>query len=211
VLSDFQGAFTYVDVSPPRGAEFEKALKYISPDCEIDAKLASFLAESGADLWQINIWLEQGANLVEKPGRLTLEALQDFIDLGGLASIWNLLDAVGEREVQKAQILLQDLIRNREKPSILLWHLKELFFHLNLICKIRQRGVNPEKFRAELTKKYIHDFRFNKFCQQSLNYSVAEVEQALLKIQESDLKLKTATNTDPNSLLIELLDAIVNR
>lgn len=206
-LMEFRKRFSWVDVSTPRSHEFTKILNSMVPEMEIADNLASFLAESGVDLWQISIWFEQASNLSGNGGKLTLETMQEFIDLGGTADIWRLIDKVGERDLKKAQILLQDLLRNREKPGAILWPLKDLFLHLNLMCKIRVRGANPENYREKL-KDEMHAFRFNKFSQQSRRFTVGEVENALLRIQETDLKLKTSQG-DPNSLLIELLDGII--
>jgi DNA polymerase III delta subunit len=75
--------------------------------------------------------------------------------------------------------------------------------------KIRSSGANPDKYRTKL-KKEILSFRFNKFYSYSKNFSVDDIESALLKIQEADYLMKTSGG-DQNSLLIELLDGIIGR
>jgi len=208
-LAQFKEKFSFVDVSSPKSREYMKLLKFLSPDREIDANLAGYLAESGVDLWQISIWFDQAANLTDPNEKITLDKLQDLVDLGGTADIWRFEDAVGKRDLQEAQILLQDLLINHEKPGTVLYRLKELFVHLDLMGKIRHARANPDKYRRELDKEIL-SFRFNKIYSYSKNFSVDNIENALLKIQETDYLMKTSGG-DQNSLLIELLDGIIGR
>ena len=205
ILGEFSDKFCWVDASTPRSREFSKMLQNLLPGKEIDASLTGFLAESGADLWQINIWLQQAAALTEENESLTLDKVQELVDLGGITNFWSLEDAIGARDVKKAQILLQDLLRFREKPNNILWRLKDLFIHLHTIGKIKSKDKNPFDFQKEIG---LHQFRLKRYISASNNYSLQQLESALIKIQEADLRFKSSGG-EPETILIELVDGIV--
>lgn len=207
VLEKMRDRYTWVNLAPQKGAEFERVLKWMLDGKKIDANLTAFLAECGADLWQISGWLEQASDFIGENQPLTLEAMEKFIDLGGYANIWRLTDAVGNRDIKQAQYLLYNLMRNREKPNFIMWGLKDLFIHLDPICKIRQQGGRLDSF-AKTT--HLHAFRFRKFNEMSVNFTPSETESALAKLEKTDFKLKTSA-AEPESLLVELMDDIIGR
>jgi DNA polymerase III delta subunit len=171
---------------------------------KIEPNLLSFLAESRVDLWQISNWCEQALTLINDDIPLNLETLKNFVDLGGTADIWRLCDAVGKKELKQAQILLVDLLRNREKAGNIVWSLKELFIYLNLFCQIRAKGGKLEPYQERIA---LHPFRFRNYSSMSVNFSVMETEHALWKLQDIDEKLKSS-QIEPETLLVELIDDI---
>lgn len=205
ILTQMRDEFSWVNLSPRGSAEFVKIIELMVPNRKINANLASFLADSGVDLWQIKNWLEQAQSYTDDGQELTIDSMREFIDLGGTADIWRLEEAVGSRKIKKAQFLLQDLLRNKEKPGTILWRLKDLFAYLDVICKIRARRQVPKKFSSELN---LHPYRLDKYIAYSKNFSKEMTAHALLKIQETDLRLKTSSG-DPKSIFIELLDGII--
>jgi DNA polymerase III delta subunit len=203
-LNEMRERFAWVDLSPPKGAEFEKILKWMLKGRKIEPNLLSFLAESRVDLWQISNWCEQALTLINDDIPLNLETLKNFVDLGGTADIWRLCDAVGKKELKQAQILLVDLLRNREKAGNIVWSLKELFIYLNLFCQIRAKGGKLEPYQERIA---LHPFRFRNYSSMSVNFSVMETEHALWKLQDIDEKLKSS-QIEPETLLVELIDDI---
>ena len=205
VLTKIRDEFSWVNLSPQGSAEFVKTIEMMTPNRKINANLASFLAGSGVDLWQIKNWLEQAQSYTEEGDELTVDSLREFVDLSGTADIWRLENAVGYRNIKEAQFLLQDLLRNKEKPGSILWRLKDMFFYLDVICKMRAHRMTPEQFSKELN---LHPFRIKNYSAYSKNFSKEMTAKALLKIQETDLRLKTSSG-DPRSIFIELLDGII--
>ncbi len=204
-IAELRDRYAWVNLAAPKGAEFQRILQSIVPERELDSGLVSFLADSEVDLYQISGWLRQADNMADAGEKLTLERMRDFIDLGGAADIWQFSDAVSGREMKRAQHALLDMLRNREKPGAIMWRLKSLFEDLNLALKIKSRGARPEKY---IDKKIMHPFKLKKLLEHSGSYSVKEVESALLKLQETDARLKSAGGED-EALLIELVDEII--
>lgn len=204
-ITEFKDKHTWVDLSSPKGAEFPRVLKLIAPGLELESGLVSFLADSGVDLFQISGWLEQASNFIDQGEKVTLEGISRFLDLGGTADIWRLVNAVGNKDLAKAQLSLVDLLRNREKPGTILWRLKTLFIELNLINRLKTRGANVER---SIDRKMMNPYKVKKLLEQSARYPVKDVEKVLLKLQETDVRLKTSQG-ETESLLIELLDDIV--
>jgi len=205
-LGQIRDRFEWVDLSHPRGMEFERILKRMLQGKAADHDLTAFLAESRVDLWQVHNWIEQTLVILGDTDRITLADVQEFVDLGGTADIWAFTNSVGRKENKQAQILLLDLIRNREKPGIILWSLKELFIHLHVICKLRHSGKQPERYRESMK---LNAYRFTNYCKFSSHFTLVEVETALQKIQEADVKMKT-TPVEPESLFLEFLNDVIN-
>lgn len=207
VLTKMREQFEWVDLSPPRGNEFGKILRWMFQGKELEGELIAYLAESKVDLWQIHGWIKQSLDYLGSEDKIGLDSIRQFIDLGGTADIWAFTDAVGKRDLGRAQILLNDLLKNREKPGMIMFWLKELFIHLNIICKVKDSGRRPEGYAEKLK---INAYRWNNYCNQSVNYTSAQVEKALLKIQEADTAAKTS-RMEYDSIFTELLIDIIGR
>ncbi|MBC8278708.1 MAG: DNA polymerase III subunit delta [FCB group bacterium] len=205
-LGEIRDKFDWVDLAHPRGMEFERILKWMFQDKVLDQDLTAFLTGSGVDLWQIHNWITQTLDFLEETNRITLADVREFVDLGGTADIWAFTNTVGRKENKQAQKLLLDLIRNREKPGLILWSLKDLFIHLHVICKLRHSGKQPERYRANMN---LNAYKFTNYCKFSSHFTVEEVEKALQKIQDADVKMKT-TRVEPESLFLEFLNDVIN-
>jgi len=203
-LLQLRETYTWIDLSPPRSAEFAKILRWMFNHKKLHPDLIAFLAGSKIDLWQIHGWIEQALDYLNDVEEITLDNLRNFIDLGGTADIWSFSDALGKKDFKQAQILLNDMLKNREKLKLIVWSLKELFIHLNLITKIRESGQQPEQIYKDIS---INQFRFNNYCRCAANYSSAETEKILKRLQDVDAAL-VASNIDPDSLLLEFIDVI---
>jgi DNA polymerase-3 subunit delta len=205
-LEDLRSRCAWINLSPPKGLEFNRVIQWMLNGRKTDSNLPAFLLDSGVELWQINSWLRQAIDFTGPEETLTLDVVRKFVDLGGSADIWSFTDAVGRKELKKAQNLLLDLLRNREKTGTLMWNLKELFRFLYCFCRIRRRGERPDKYEKTLE---IHPYRMKNYWALSANFSLGEIERALSLIQSADEKLKTSAG-DPEAIFLELLDVIIS-
>ena len=206
-MQEFRDKFTFVELSPPKGTEFANIVKVLAGRRRLSGQVIAFLADSGADLFQIKGWLDQAACFFDDDeAELTLEHLQKFVDLGGSITIWNLSDAVGNRRKEKAQRLLMDFLHiNREKPVTVIWLLKSLFFDMYPVSQVKARKASVGKY---ITAEVMKPFRLKILTRQSDNYSPQQIKAALQKIQRTDEALKTSRG-EAESLLIELVDDII--
>ena len=208
LLTAIKDEYAWVDLSHPRNfKEFNYILRWMLCGKNIDAKLAAVLSESKVDLWQISAWLQQAKDYMDEGATLTLEALQEFADISGIADIWKLTDAVGRRDIKEAQYLLHTLLRNNEKPTFIIWSLKELFIYLNTISKTKRKYGSADSFAKAVN---LHQFRYRKYLEACAKFTIEEIENALYKLQESDIRIKS-TSGEEESLLVELLDDIIGR
>ena len=206
LLGQIRDRYEWADLSHPRGMEFDRVLKWMFKDTTADHDLTAFLAESRVDLWQVHNWIGQTLDFLGDTERITLADVQKFADLGGTADIWAFANSVGRKENKQAQILLLDLIRNREKPGSILWSLKDLFIHLHVICKLKASGKQPERYRESMK---LNAYRFSNYCKFSSHFTLGEVETALQKIQNADVTMKT-TRVEPESIFLEFLNDVIN-
>jgi len=196
--------YAWIDLSFPRGAEFGKILRWMFKDKKLHPELLAFLSSSKVDLWSIHSWIEQALDYLDGSAEITLADVKNFVDLGGIADIWSFSDALGRKDFKQAQILLNDLLVNREKPKLIVWSLKELFIHLNLIANIRESGRQPERFQKDIN---INQYRYNNYCRLSENYNSAQTERVLQKLQEIDSAL-VGSGIEFDSLMLEFINAI---
>ena len=71
-LIKMRDSFAWVNLSTPGSSEMVNIIEGMIPDRKVDAKLASFLAESNVDLWQIKNWLDQARSYTADGQLLTI-------------------------------------------------------------------------------------------------------------------------------------------
>jgi DNA polymerase-3 subunit delta len=113
-------------------------------------------------------------------------------------SVFELVDAIGNRDQARALELLLELLRRREEPlrvsALIARHLRQLIAaraHLHL-------GTEPGRVAGSLG---VPNFVAKKLLAQSRSFRGAELESALLRLSTADLELKSSRR--PSELVLE--------
>jgi len=156
---------------------------------EIDKKALSRLVSFvGNDLWQLN----QEINKLSTYKNKNNDSIQDE-DIDRLVStnintnIFQLVDGIGEKNIEKTLTFLNNLITKGEEIIYLLRMMVYQLRNLIIIKELVSRNLNKTEI-AKITKK--HPFVIEKTIKQSRNFSADELEKMYSEIFETELKIK---------------------
>ncbi|MDW7728396.1 MAG: DNA polymerase III subunit delta [Bacillota bacterium] len=123
-------------------------------------------------------------------------------DLQG--DVFKLADALAERNLFKADKLLQILVSRREKPLLIFFMLAR---HYRLLLHARclmDEGLPPAQFASTLE---VQPFVARKLREQAVLYKRESLEEALITLQKTDRQIKTG-RLEPEQALFLLLNRI---
>lgn len=106
------------------------------------------------------------------------------------ASIFELVDALGNRNGKKAAALLQEKLNAGADPFYLFAMFVRQFRLLIQVKELAEAGHNPPAMARELRT---HAFVVGKIYQQSRGFSLAQLEQVYGHLLEIDVGVKTGT------------------
>lgn len=113
------------------------------------------------------------------------------------ATIWPLLDAVGQRRPQVALRLLRELLQQGEPPLRLLFMVTRQWRHL-LQCKVlSEKGTSQKDIAAALG---VPPFAVRNLLGQQRNFSREQLRRGLAQLLDTDVQLKSSP-TEPRLLL----------
>lgn len=113
------------------------------------------------------------------------------------ASIFDLVDALGQCKTQVALELLHDQLRHNAEPLYLLAMITRQYRVLLQTRDLAARGVPQDQIPKQLG---LHPFVARKVSEQSRNYSVEQLEGIMRRLLDTDLGLKTS-RVDPTVAL----------
>ncbi len=112
-------------------------------------------------------------------------------------SIFELVDAIGQRKTALAIELLHDQLRHNAEPLYLLAMIVRQFRLLLQVRDLAARGVSVDQIREQLK---LHPFVVKKVFDQARNFSVEQLEAIYRQLLETDIAIKTSRG-DPTVLL----------
>jgi DNA polymerase-3 subunit delta len=104
------------------------------------------------------------------------------------ANIFDLVDAVGRREPDRALRLLHGLLDDRREPLYLLAMLARQVRILIQVSELQKQRLNKQKMVSRLK---LHPFVIEKGLAQARNFEMAQLESAHQRLVETDLLIKT--------------------
>ena len=107
------------------------------------------------------------------------------------SSIFDLVDAIGQREMRRALKLLHDQLDHNAAPMYLLTMITRQFRLLLQTRDFAARGKTVEQAAAQLK---MHPFVARKTWMQSLNFSLPQLEAIYQKLLDTDIAIKTGRN-----------------
>lgn len=142
----------------------------------------------GADLRALDSEIEKlivfknGAQIRRDDVRMMVAPAQE-------QSIFELVDALGQRKTQKALELLHDQLRHNANEFYLLTMITRQYRIMLQVRDLATRGMQNDAIQKQLG---LHPFVTRKMAEQSRNYSVEQLEGILFKLLDTDVSLKTS-------------------
>jgi DNA polymerase-3 subunit delta len=119
--------------------------------------------------------------ITEKDVRLLVSYVQE-------ANIFQMVDALGHRNGQRALTLLHELLDGGQPPAYLLAMITRQFRILMQVKELSQGGASPGEIRAQLG---LHRFVVDKGLEQARNFSMSQLEAIYRRLLETDTAIKT--------------------
>ncbi len=170
---------------------------------QIEPPAATRLAQViGADLRLLN---QEIIKLVTYSGAeraVTVADVERLVPYVQQAVIFDLVDALGQRDGRAATAALQSLLNGDEAPMGILAMIVRQFRLLVQVKELSMAGENPANIARALG---LHPFPAGKLCRQAVNFNLAQLEQIYRHLLETDLQIKSGELTP--ELALDLLVA----
>lgn len=171
---------------------------------KINQKAISLLISySGSNLAQINQEIEKLV-LYKKKDLITPEDVNLLVKAKLDNNIFNLIDALGRKDYQKAMQKLEELIKSGEPEIYILSMIIYQFRNLLLIKDLLEKGI---KNISQKTK--LHPFVLQKTLIQANNFSLNQLKQIYQYLINTDLIIKTG-KIEPTLALNLLITKILS-
>jgi DNA polymerase-3 subunit delta len=147
-------------------------------------ELASFV---GSNLWLIDKEIDKlvtyadGAQISDKDVRAMVSYTRE-------ASIFTLLDAIGQRDTRSALRKLRELLADGEAPAYLMTMITRQIRLMLLSKEMASKGRTPDEIGNELR---LHRYPRDKILQQIRRFSLPQLEQAYQRLLAVDEGIKT--------------------
>lgn len=146
----------------------------------------------GPNYWQIEEELKKLALYVKgrelEPG-IDINDVDELVHSGFEANIFELMDAISQKNINRAVTLLDSFLDSGENELYILTMIARQFRNIAMakIDNIQNEGTLAKRAG-------IHPFVAKKTIQQARNFSIAEVDKIFGKITKADLELKSGQN-----------------
>lgn len=142
--------------------------------------------------------------LADDQKTITAEVV-DLLFSGDLqGDVFKLSDAMAEGNADRAHLLLELLLKKREKPLLIFFMLVR---HYRLLLEahcLLDEGIPQGQFASALA---VHPFAARKLREQAVSYSRIALEEVLMAMQDVDMKIKTG-RVEPEQALVLVLNRI---
>ncbi|NLN41909.1 MAG: DNA polymerase III subunit delta [Clostridiales bacterium] len=169
---------------------------------KISYKAISYLVDRvGNELNDISNELKKLISYIGQSGEIDIKAIDQVVTPTLEQSIFQLVDAIGEKRSSQALMILGNLINEggQAAPPILAMIARQ--FRLILQCKeYREKGYNPNTIAAKLNQR---SFVVKKCLSQARNFTVEQLKKGLELCLQADYYIKIGKIQD--SMALELI------
>jgi DNA polymerase-3 subunit delta len=177
---------------------------------KIGPKAAFLLAEFlGNDLSKISNEIEKLVINLKEGEEITVDAIQDKIGISKEFNVFELQDAIGKKDVLKANRIINYFSANEKEHSPIMT-LSVLYGYFS---KILIYHFAPDKSKFTIAQTLgVNPFFVDGFAKAAQNYSTGKLKDVFKYLKEYDLKTKGVNNgvTDRGELMRELIFKILH-
>ncbi|MDR5695006.1 MAG: DNA polymerase III subunit delta [Armatimonadota bacterium] len=130
---------------------------------------------------------------------ITVQDIQEVCTRGHEVTIFQLVDAIGDRQLGPALGLLREVLQGGEPPLLILFMIARQFRLILQAKALLERGLPSSRLHAELG---VPPFLAQRLAEQSRKFSLREVQGALSRLLQADVAIKSGTQ--PPDLALEL-------
>ncbi|MFH0925471.1 MAG: DNA polymerase III subunit delta [bacterium] len=182
-----------LDFSSLRGSQLlswcrEKVKEY---DCSMDKGVENYLVDLiGTDLWQLDNEINKLSVYVGKGKKITVETVDELVSQVSTNSIFELTDALGNKDLKKSLLLLNRMLQTGQQPLMILSMITRQFRLIWQGISIKKTKVKPFELAQKLK---INKMFIDKFIKQMNLFTYAELEDIFSHFYQVDLQLKSSS------------------
>ena len=152
--------------------------------------LAAFV---GNDLRLLDQEIEKLVIYVDGARPISQDDVRLLVSYVQEANVFEMVDALGRRDGQRAAKLLHQLLDDDEHPLRLLGMIVRQFRIMIQVKELSERGMSQQKMAARLK---LHPFVVKKTVRQAMNFSMDQLETIYRRLLETDVAIKTGRMND---------------
>jgi len=152
----------------------------------------------GNNLSDLASEIEKLVLYVGERGSISSLDVELVVGLSKTYNIFQLNDAIGEKDCEKGLEILKNLFLLGEKPGTVIYRLAE---HLERL--IKTKNFVPQKGASLSSILKVHPYYARKYPSQAVNFSQEELERGLVLLYQTDVDLKSSRM--PDKIVMELL------
>jgi DNA polymerase-3 subunit delta len=152
--------------------------------------LAAFV---GSDLRLLDQEIEKLVIYVNGERPISEDDIRLLVSYVQEANIFEMVDALGQRNAQRAARLLHQLLDAGEHPLSLLGMIVRQFRIMIQVKELSEQGLSQQDMATRLK---LHPFVVKKTTRQAMNFSMEQLEAIYRKLLETDVSIKTGTMND---------------
>ena len=138
------------------------------------------------EIEKLSIYVNGARPISEDDVRLLVSYVQE-------ANIFEMVDALGQRNGQRAAKLLHQLLDDGEHPLALLGMIIRQFRIMIQVKELSGRGLRQQDMATRLK---LHPFVVKKTTRQAMNFSMEQLETIYRKLLDTDVAIKTGKMND---------------
>jgi DNA polymerase-3 subunit delta len=167
----------------------------------IDREAAQLLVTlTGEDLSDIVNGVTNTVLFIGDKDRVEKDDVGKAVGASRSDNVFELSKAIGERDFDKARIMIRRMIGRGEKPSFVIYVISDYFFNLMKVNSLKGRGLSKKAMLKELGGP---EWLFERYSSYAENFSRAEITGNLRALRDADNKFKSS-GYDPTTVM-ELL------
>jgi DNA polymerase III subunit delta len=165
--------------------------EFLKNGVDVEEEAVYKLGEMGGeDLWRLKNEIDK-LSLYKK--KITKEDVENFVKRDVAVNIFKTVEAIAEKDKEKALFLFYDHLEKGDNPLYLLSMIVYQFRNLIAVKDLIERGYSYDKIK---TKSGLHPFVFGKTYNQVKKFSFDELKKIYNDLFVVDLKTKTG-QVDP--------------
>lgn len=111
-------------------------------------------------------------------------------------TVFELQKAIANRDIAKAVLIMNKILAVDKQEMLMIAIFSKFFINLLKVCDDSRAGIPPNNLAAKIG---VSPYQFNDYSLALKKYNPLEIENAIIAICDTDLKLKTS---NPDSLMI---------
>ena len=163
------------------------------------ADLQFLLERTGTEMANIKTEMEKLLCYTLDKSEITREDIEEICTKRVQNQIFEMINAIADREQKKALDLYYDLLTLKEPPMRILALIGRQFNLLLQVKELRKKGYSPQVISE---KTGLHGFVVGKYAKQAEKFKSKELRQALEACVEADENVKTGKMNDVMSVEI---------